>query len=58
MNKSSDLPQGWILETVKTTQKLLSILIIILTIVGFIYYFAQKKMEYRDQFKLYKFKSQ
>jgi small-conductance mechanosensitive channel len=43
------------IEQTKLIQKILSIVIIVLTIVGFIYYFGQKKLEYRDQFRLYKF---
>jgi hypothetical protein len=43
------------INNLKTTQKLITYVIIVITIIGFIYYFGQKKLEYRDQFNFYKF---
>lgn len=43
------------IKLIETSQKLITYGIIIITVVGFIYYFGQKKMEYRDKFELSKF---
>lgn len=43
------------IHNIEVTQKIITYIIVFITIVGFIYYFGQKKMEYRDKFELLKF---
>lgn len=43
------------INDIETIQKLITYTIILITIIGFIYYYGQKKMEYKDNFELYKF---
>ena len=43
------------INLIETSQKIITYGIIIITIVGFIFYFGEKKMEYRDKFEISKF---
>jgi hypothetical protein len=43
------------LNDLENYQKIITVIIILFTIIGFVYYFGQKKLEYRDQFSIYKF---
>jgi hypothetical protein len=43
------------INQIELYQKILSYVLIIISVVGFIYYFGQKKMEYRHKFSIYKF---
>ena len=43
------------IDNIETYQKIITYSIFMITLVGFIYYFGQKKMEYRDKFEIITF---
>jgi Ca2+/Na+ antiporter len=43
------------IDDIDTIQKILSVILVLIGVVGFIYYYGQKKMEYKDKFDIYKF---